>query len=71
MDTSKLQELLPVIVPLLLLQAGLMAGGLISLYRKEQVRFGRKWLWALIIICVNLVGPVLFFLFGEERRDLE
>jgi hypothetical protein len=60
--------LLLVITPLVLIQIGLMIWGLYDLTRPERrVRGNSKVLWALVIIFINLIGPVVYFLFGREE----
>lgn len=65
-DMEQLQDLLPLLVPLLVIQLILMIAALVDLARRETTR-GPKWVWALVILFVNLVGPVVYFLVG--RRD--
>ncbi|WP_156896510.1 MULTISPECIES: PLD nuclease N-terminal domain-containing protein [Halobacillus] len=63
-----LTENLPVLLPLVVIQIILMAAALISLTRTKETR-GPKWMWVLLIIFVNTLGPVAYFIFGrsEER----
>ncbi len=63
---EQLRELLPFLIPILLLQLGLMAVALVDLARRERTR-GPKWAWVLIILCVNLIGPIIYFVFGREE----
>jgi hypothetical protein len=62
MDT--LTELLPFLVPIILLQIGLMVVALIDLVRRERTR-GPRWVWAVVIVFFNIVGPVLYLLVGR------
>ena len=62
---DKLRELLPLLVPILLIQLALMVVALVDLIRRPKTR-GPKWLWAVIIVLVNLLGPVLYFAFGRQ-----
>jgi hypothetical protein len=63
-----LQEILPFLVPLLVLQLVLLVVGLYDLTRPERrVKGDSKVVWALIIIFVNLLGPLLYFLVGREE----
>ena len=63
-----LQEILPFLIPLIVLQLVLMLVGLYDLTRPERrVKGDSKVVWALIIIFVNLLGPLLYFLFGREE----
>jgi hypothetical protein len=62
------QEILPFLVPLLVLQLVLLGVGLYDLTRPERrVKGDSKVVWALIIIFVNLLGPLLYFLFGRDE----
>ena len=41
---------------------------LIDLERDERrVRGGRKVVWALIIVFVNIIGPIVYFTVGREE----
>ena len=63
-----LAEILPFLIPLLVLQLVLMGVGLYDLTRPERrVKGDSKVVWALIIIFVNLLGPLIYFLFGREE----
>src|SRR4051794_31797085 len=59
-------QLLLLIVPIALLQLGLLVAAIIDLLRDDRaVRGGTKGLWAVVIVFVNLIGPVLYFLVGR------
>lgn len=53
------------IAPLIAVQFILMSVALFDLVRVHATN-GPKWMWALIIIFVNLVGPVVYFIFGRR-----
>lgn len=60
--------LFAIILPLIVIQVGLMVWALYDLTRPgRQVRGGSKVVWALVVIFVNLIGPVLYFLVGREE----
>jgi hypothetical protein len=59
-----LLNLLPLIIPLLLLQLVLLVVALVDLIRREKTR-GPKWLWAIIIIFGELIGPIAYLIFGR------
>ncbi len=59
-------QLLLLLVPLLLLQLGLLVFAVIDLLRDDRVvRGGNKGLWAVVIVFVNLIGPIAYLLFGR------
>lgn len=65
MSTEQVMRLLPLFAPLILIQLGLIVAALLDLARREHTR-GPKWLWVVIIIFVELVGPLVYFLFGRS-----
>ena len=54
------------IVPILVLQLILMITALVSCIREEKTN-GPKWLWILIILIIDLIGPVLYFVVGRRN----
>lgn len=54
------------IAPILVLQLILMSIAFVSCAREEKTN-GPKWLWILIILFVNLLGPVLYFVIGRRN----
>ena len=63
---DSLSELLPLLVPIILLQIGLIIVALRDLIRRERTK-GPKWAWALVILFVNLFGPIIYLLIGREE----
>jgi Phospholipase_D-nuclease N-terminal len=64
MDTG---TLVAVLLPLIILQIVLLMAALYDLTRpNRRVRGDSKVMWALIIIFVATVGPILYFLAGRE-----
>ena len=61
---EELSKFLPLIIPLILIQLGLMIFALLDLRKRDNTR-GPKWMWALIIIFGELVGPIVYFVIGR------
>jgi len=62
-----LQEALPFLIPIVVLQVGLIATGLYDLTRPgRRVKGGSKLVWGLVIVLGQLIGPLVYFLFGRE-----
>jgi len=56
-----------VLVPVAILQVGLMLYALYDLFQEDRrVRGDSKALWAFIVVLVNLIGPLLYFFFGRD-----
>ncbi len=62
------QQIVALLAPIVVIQFGLMIAALIDLERSERrVRGDNKLVWALIIVFVNLIGPILYFVAGREE----
>jgi DMSO reductase anchor subunit len=67
MDKAKtIADYLPFLIPVLLLQLGLAIFCLIDLARRNRTK-GPKWMWAIIIIFGELLGPLVYLLIGREE----
>jgi hypothetical protein len=62
-----LQDILPFLIPLLILQLVLIIVGLNDLAKRQKTR-GPKWLWALIIILGEIWGPVVYLIIGRGEE---
>ncbi len=60
--------LLALIVPIVLIQLALIIVGLHDLMRPDrQVRGDSKVLWGIVIVVINLFGPMAYFLAGRKE----
>ncbi len=66
METLRRYYLL--LLPLVFLELGLLAAALVDLLRREprQVVGGKRWVWGIVIVCVNFFGPIVYFAFGRK-----
>lgn len=61
-------EIVLLLLPVLVIQLGLLVLALRDLLRPERrVRGDSKLMWGLIIVVVNIIGPILYFLVGREE----
>ncbi|NOZ51476.1 MAG: PLDc_N domain-containing protein [Chloroflexi bacterium] len=63
---ENLNSLIPYLIPIVLLELALVVFALVDLRRRPNTK-GPKWAWALVILFVNLIGPILYLLFGREE----
>lgn len=64
MDISP--KLISLLIPIIVIQVGLLAVALADLLRREKTR-GPKWVWILVILFINIFGPIAYLLFGREE----
>ena len=60
-----LKQYLPLLIPIILIELALMVAALWDLIRREKTR-GPKWLWVIIILFLNMIGPIVYFLVGRD-----
>lgn len=66
-DASELVKYLPLLIPVVLIQLGLMVFALVDLLKRpEESLNGSKVLWLLVIVLVNMIGPILYFVLARK-----
>jgi hypothetical protein len=61
--------LIAILAPLVFLELSLMIFALVDLLRRDesQLRHLPKWAWGVVIVVVNLIGPIVYLLIGREE----
>ncbi len=60
------KELILMLLPLVAIQLGLAIYCAVKIF-KEGVQNLNKWLWLVICVFVNLLGPMLFLIIGRKK----
>lgn len=60
------REMIQLIAPIAVLQLALIIFCLFKL-KGDKVNYLPKWAWALIVLFVNLIGPIIYLMIGRER----
>jgi hypothetical protein len=68
MNLDVLKEYLPFLIPLLIVQFAFSITALVHVLRHPHYRFGNKLMWALIVLFVQIVGPVVYFVVGRGEE---
>jgi hypothetical protein len=68
MAELKTEQIIALVAPIIVIQLGLMIAALYDLERDERrVRGGSKLVWVFIIVFVNVIGPIIYFVAGREE----
>jgi hypothetical protein len=63
-------SVLLLVLPIALIELGLLVYALVDLLRPERrVVGGSKLVWGLVIVLINVIGPLLYLIVG--RREAE
>lgn len=61
-----LAQTIKLFIPLIIAYYALMIFAIIKL-SKDKVKYLPKWAWVLIILFVNMFGPIIYLMIGRER----
>ena len=59
-------RLILLLLPLIVIQLGLMVYALVDLAKRERVK-GDKWIWVVVIVLINIIGPIIYLVAGREE----
>ncbi|MCI1903158.1 PLD nuclease N-terminal domain-containing protein [Enterococcus hirae] len=68
-NTQFFLDNLPLFIPLILLEVGLMIAALVHVLRHPHYRFGNRLMWILIVVLLQIIGPIIYFVFGREDEN--
>ena len=63
---SILLDYLPILIPLAVIQLGLMIAALIHIFKHDTYRMGNRTLWIVISVLLSTIGPILYFILGRS-----
>ena len=64
---GQLTEFLPFLIPLIILEFGLLVYTLWHILTHKTYKRGNRVLWLIVtIVVMNYVGPILYFILGKE-----
>ena len=65
---EQIVEFLPFLIPLVIVQFGLLGYTIYHILTHNTYKRGNRTLWLIVVIVLmNYVGPILYFLFGKEE----
>lgn len=62
---AELSALLPLIVPFVLIQLIIAGIAVSKIVRQKQFKYLNKVSWLIIVVFVQLIGPICYFIFGK------
>ena len=64
---NEFMEMLPFLIPLMIAEFALLGFTLYHIFTHEHYKRGNRTMWLVIVIVgMNFVGPILYFLLGKE-----
>lgn len=64
-----IMEILPFLIPVVIIQFGLLGYTLYHILTHKNYKRGTRTLWLIVVlVLMNFVGPILYFLLGKEEE---
>ena len=63
--------MLPFLIPLFLLELGLLVFALVDVVRRKKVRGGSKVPWIILIVLVQIIGPIIYLAVGRQEEIVD
>jgi hypothetical protein len=61
-----LHQYWPLLVPIVIIQYALVIFAIVDLSKQDVTR-GPKIVWVFVILLVNFIGPILYFVIGRDE----
>ena len=65
MNIAQIIEYLPFLIPLVVAELALAIIALVHVLRHPNYKFGNKVIWIVVVLFVQFLGPVIYFVFGR------
>ena len=59
---------LPILLPIIIIEFILLVSALIHVLKHQNYKFGNKVMWILIVVFIQIIGPIIYFIFGRGEE---
>lgn len=59
---------LVLLLPFVILELVLAITALIHVIKHPNYRFGNKFIWILVVLFLQIIGPIFYFIFGRGEE---
>jgi hypothetical protein len=70
-EMGTLIQMLPYMVPLIILEVVLMVVALVDLAKRKHVTGGNKIIWVLVTVGIQIIGPVVYLIAGRKEESVD
>lgn len=60
-----------ILIPILVLQLTIQIIALVDLYKQKNIEKNKKIIWVFVILLFNILGPIVYFIFGRREKNNE
>ena len=66
LNISNISQYLPLLIPLAIIEFGLLVAALIHILTHNKYRTGNRVIWIIISVVFSIIGPVIYFCIGRS-----
>ena len=63
-----IREYLPILIPIVVLEIGLMIYSLSHVLKQNKFKFGNKAMWITVVVLIQIIGPILYLTIGKDNE---
>lgn len=63
-----IREYLPILIPIVVLEIGLMIYALSQILKHNKFKFGNKVMWIVVVVLIQIIGPILYLTIGKDNE---
>lgn len=64
-----IKDMLPLLIPFVIAELILVITALIHVFRHSTYRFGNRIMWVLIVLLIQIAGPIIYFILGRGDEN--
>lgn len=61
-------EYIPFLIPVIIVELILAVTALIHVLKHPNYKFGNKVIWIFVVLLIQIIGPVVYFVFGRGEE---
>ncbi len=61
-------DIIIMLLPLIILQVTLMVISIVLIIKQKTFKYGNQLMWLLIVLLINMIGPILYFILGRKEQ---
>ena len=65
MNMETVIEYLPFLIPIILIEIGLVITALIHVLKHPTYKFWNRTIWIFVVLLLQIIGPILYFTLGK------
>jgi hypothetical protein len=70
-ELETIVKVLPFLIPLFLLEVGLLVWALLDVVKRQKVKGDNKVVWILIIVLIEVIGPIIYLAIGRKEAVVD